>query len=62
MQSGEYWGIRTTPSTYRTESIAVCVHHTDSTLNERTMGKDTIMRRTLILWDLQREQPDLDFL
>lgn len=26
------------------------------------MGKDSIMRRTLILWDLQREQPDLDFL
>ena len=62
MQSGGHLDIRTTLSTYGIESTAVYVHHTNSTLIQRTMGKGLIMRRTLILWDLHREQPDLDFL
>ena len=60
--SGGRWDIRTTLSTSYIESIAVYVHHTNGTLKKRPLVKDLTIRRTLILWDLHREQPDLDLL
>lgn len=38
MFSDGHWDIRTILSTYRIESIAVYVHHTNGTLKKRTIG------------------------